>query len=313
MLNVALTKYPHTKELIEKSIPAKSFQLDFANLPQGIFPAFRKMARSLSYDASEFGISTALCAVDAGLPIKVLPVFLTRRFDHGGIYVRESSPYSDIVDLANARIAVRSITVTDVVWSAGIMMENLGGSLHNITWYVTGDEHLANQALPPSAKLVPDKSTRELLAEGVVDVVLDPNAGGTPGLRPLFPDVKSAERVWQQLKGYIPPHHTFIITDAAIKRYPNSPQELFTALVQAKASFLEKYHNGMDVLAEDESVTGPRHDYGVEHTADLTGPDPMPYGFEVNERALQDIVHYMQEMGLLRQGKTATDYFLPMS
>jgi 4,5-dihydroxyphthalate decarboxylase len=295
---------------VDGDVAADGIGLTFDPLENGIFPAFRVMARTLAYEVSEFGISTALCAVENGLPIRLLPVFVTRRYDHAGVFVRDDSPIASVPDLAGARIAVKSFTVTDVVWSTGILLESLG-SLDGITWQVTADEHLAGQELPDSARPV-EGTPAQLLAAGEVDAIFDPRAGGEPGIRPLFPDARAAELEWLAGKGYVPPHHTIVVRDSLLEKYPDSGRRLYSAFVAAKAPFLKRYADGVDVIAEDRSPTGARHDYGVETTEDLVGPDPMPYGLADNRRAVEDIVGYLKHMGLLSSSKSVEDFFVPV-
>lgn len=311
MALVALTAYPHTRLLTDGTIKPRGIDLEFDPLAEGsIFPAFRKMARTLRFDISEFGISTAMCAVEQGLPVRILPVFVTRRFDHGGVFVASDSPVCALSELRRPRVAVKSYTVTDVVWSAGMLIEALG-SLDGVTWYVTSDEHLADQKLPASATHA-DETPAELLARGEVDVIFDPRAGGSPGIRPLFADDREAELAWFAAKGYVPPHHTVIVQESVLARDPQAGAALQAAFEEAKAPFLRRLAAGQDVIAEDQSSTGPRHDYGVERTADLLRPDPVPYGLPANRAAIEDVLKYLREMGLVSSSREVEDFFVPV-
>ena len=311
MALVALTSYPHTRPLTDGTVTPDGIKLDFDPLAEGsIFPAFRKMARTLCYDISEFGISTALCAVEQGLPVRILPVFVTRRFDHGGVFVNQGSPATALSDLRQPRVAVKSYTVTDVVWSAGMLVEALG-SLEGATWRVTSDEHLADQKLPASATHA-HETPAELLARGEVDIIFDPKAGGSPGIRPLLPAERAAELAWFGAKGYVPPHHTVIVKESLLARDPQAGAALYSAFVAAKAPFLQRLAVGQDVIAEDESSTGPRHDYGVQRTADLQRPDPLPYGLAANRAAIEDVLRYLREMGLVSSSREVEDFFVPI-
>lgn len=306
-LRTAITKYPHTAALPSR-LGAR--ELAFEPLPNGIIPVFRRMAREACFDVCEFGISTAVCAVELDFPLRVLPVFLTRRFDHRGILVKTDSPLRELSDLRDARIAVRSFTVTDVVWAAGIIME-VGGVLPDeMSWYVGGTEHLEQQKLPSMVVSAAETTPLELLESGSVDAILDPSAAGSHNVRPLVGDVRKAEQEWARRKGYTPPHHTVVIRQETVSEEPHLPCRLFREFVAAKEPFLKRLANGEDVLGEDRSVTGPEHDYGVGATSELLRPDPLPYGLAANRRALGDLLSYLQEMQLIGQGRAAEDYFL---
>jgi 4,5-dihydroxyphthalate decarboxylase len=308
---VALTSYPHTRPLTDGTVTPDGMKLVFDPLAEGsIFPAFRKMARTLCYDISEFGISTALCAVEQGLPVRILPVFVTRRFDHSGVFIQQGSPATSLSELRQPRVAVKSYTVTDVVWSAGMLVEALG-SLEGVTWRVTSDEHLANQKLPDSATHA-HETPAELLACGEVDIIFDPKAGGSPGIRSLFPDERAAELAWFESKEYVPPHHTVIVKESILARDPEAGAALYSAFAEAKVPFLQRLAAGQDVIAEDESSTGPRHDYGVQHTADLQRPDPLPYGLTANRAAIEDVLRYLREMGLVSSSRNIEDFLVPI-
>src|SRR5262245_66564349 len=83
-LTTAIATYEHTKPLKDGTIQSERVALEHRDVSP-ITSAFRRMVRDLAFDVSEMAFSTYLCARVYHKPITALPVFLLRRFEHGGI------------------------------------------------------------------------------------------------------------------------------------------------------------------------------------------------------------------------------------
>ena len=310
-LRTALTRYPHTAALMDGDVTPTSVTLDFVALTS-IFPAFRKMARGLEYDVSEFGISTAIQAKSLGVGFTPLPIFVTRRFDYDELYFDVRSGISAPADLANKRIALRSYTVTDAVWAKGLLADRFGLDSDQVTFVVTGDEHLAQAELPSNCELLPDADPSELITTGQVAAILGRFDGTDPNIQRLIPDPKRLATEWLEATGFTPVHHTIVVRDELLLAYPELATDLFAAFTAAKAPMLERFAAGGDLIAEDESPTGPLHDFGTTSTAELVRPDPMPYGLASNRLVLEPLLRYCYDQHLIDTPLSPEEVFAPV-
>ena len=310
-LRTALTRYPHTAPLVDGEVTPLTAALDFVPLTS-IFPAFRKMARGLDYDVSEFGISTAIQAKSLGVGFTPLPIFVTRRFDYDDLYYDVRSGISSPGELAGKRIGLRSYTVTDAVWARGLLADKFGLDTDSVTFVVTGDEHLAQAVLPFNCELRPDADLSELITSGDVAAILGRYQGEDPNIKRLVPDVKHCEVEWMSATGFTPVHHTIVVKDELLRARPELAVDLFAAFVTAKAPMLERLAAGADLVAEDESPTGPLHDFGVTDTADLVRPDPMPYGLEINRKVLEPYLRFCYDQHLIDSPMALEEVFAPV-
>jgi 4,5-dihydroxyphthalate decarboxylase len=310
-LNVALTRYPHTAPLVDGTVTPNTAELDFAQLTS-IFPAFRKMARGLEYDVSEFGISTAIQAKAFGVGFTPLPIFVTRRFDYDELFYDVRSGVSAPSELAGKRVGLRSYTVTDAVWARGVLSDHFGFDGDSVEYVVTSDEHLEAAHLPSNCVLEPGADLSELLVSGSVAAILGHYGGDDPNIHRLIPNPRTIEEQWIANTGFIPVHHTVVVRDDLLRSIPDLAADLFDAFVRAKAPMLERLADGADLIAEDDSPTGPLHDFGVLATSELIHPDPMPYGLEANHRVLEPFVRYCYDQHLIDRPLELEEIFAPV-
>src|SRR5262245_65770189 len=113
-LKIALATYGHTAALKDGQVKIAGVEPDFVEVSP-IIGAFRRMVRDLEFDVCEMAPTTYMIARARGAPYIALPVFLMRRFHHGGFVVR---PYAGIrwpKDLDGKQGGVRAYWVTSAV------------------------------------------------------------------------------------------------------------------------------------------------------------------------------------------------------
>jgi 4,5-dihydroxyphthalate decarboxylase len=89
-LKVALGTYGHTAALKDGRVKIAGVEPDFVEVVP-IIGAFRRMVRDLEFDVCEMAPTTYMIARALGAPFIALPVFLMRRFHHGGFVYRPDS------------------------------------------------------------------------------------------------------------------------------------------------------------------------------------------------------------------------------
>ncbi len=86
-LKIAIASYGHTKDIKSGTAAITGVELDFVEVAP-IIGAFRRMVRDVEFDVCEMAPTTYMIARAFGAPFIALPIFLMRRFHHGGFVVR---------------------------------------------------------------------------------------------------------------------------------------------------------------------------------------------------------------------------------
>ena len=82
-LKIAIGTYGHTKAIKDGSIPIEGVDADMVEVTP-IIQAFRRMVRDLEFDICEMAPTTYMIARALGAPYIAMPIFVMRRFHHGG-------------------------------------------------------------------------------------------------------------------------------------------------------------------------------------------------------------------------------------
>ena len=124
-LKIAISSHGHTKALKDGSVPIKGVTPEFIDVVP-IVAAFRRMVRDVEFDVCEMAPTTYMIARARGAPYIALPVFLMRRFHHGGFVVRPDAGIKVPKDLEGKKVGVRAYSVTTGVYTRGIFVNEYG-------------------------------------------------------------------------------------------------------------------------------------------------------------------------------------------
>lgn len=316
---VAFAKYGHTAMLDE-----------FLSLPDGmklsrvdvnpIVGAYRRMIRGLEFDISELAPFTYMIARTNGVPIKAIPVFLSRGFHYADTICRSDSGIETPKDLEGKSFGVRAYTVTTGVWVRGVLAERFGVDLSKIEWVVDDEDHVLGLDLPSNVRKLPQGgSIADAFARGEVQAALRGIAGvgrkGSPleswsasdvavtdgfSYRELIGDPVTAARADYKETGVYPMHRTVVIKDEVAERYPDLPRMLFDAFEAAKDAYISSLASRPPNTAEDK-----------KHIAlmDIVGGDPLPYGLENNRPTIDKLAKYGVEQGLVADNVEGASLF----
>jgi 4,5-dihydroxyphthalate decarboxylase len=106
-LKMAIGDYGHTRAVRSESVPIKGIDADFIEV-KPIIAAFGRMVRDLEFDICEMAPTTHMIARARGAPYIALPIFLMRRFHHGGFAVRPDANIKTPKDLEGKKVGVRA-------------------------------------------------------------------------------------------------------------------------------------------------------------------------------------------------------------
>src|ERR1700686_3802921 len=126
-----------------------------------------RMVRDIAFDVCEMAPTTYLTARARGAPYIALPIFVMRRFHHGGFVVRPDADIKVPKDLEGKKVGVRAYSVTTGVWTRGIFINEYGLDSAKVTWVVDDEEHVTTLRLPPHVMHAPDgKALASMIAAG---------------------------------------------------------------------------------------------------------------------------------------------------
>jgi 4,5-dihydroxyphthalate decarboxylase len=248
-----------------------------------------------------------------------IPVFPSRVFRHGSIFVRSDSPLSDAADLAGKRIGIPQWTQTAVTYVRGFLQHDAGVPLTSIDWVQAGvndpgRKEMATFELPPGFRLTarPDKSLGEMLLAGDIDAMISARPprvflDGKHPVKRLMPDYRVREQDYFRRTGIFPIMHVIVLRRDAYETNRWIARNLMDAFEQAKRACLpELMQNQTSYLP-----TAWSYDH-FDETNRLLFPDgdPWPYGIEKNRRTLEPFLAFCHEQGVTRR-KLALEELFP--
>src|SRR6202167_6722468 len=307
-LKIAIGDYGHTRAVKSKAVPIDGVDADFIQVVP-IIGAFRRMVRDLEFDICEMAPTTYMIARARGAPYIALPIFLMRRFHHGGFVVRPDSGIKVPKDLEGRSVGVRAYSVTTGVWTRGIFVNEYGLDSSKVTWVVDDEEHVATLKLPPNVVHAPEgESLQSMMKSGEIQAGFAGPAGvgrsGPPisgwdkaseaaaaaGTYPgLIANVEQVETDWFRNSGIYRIHGLIVVKDKHIKRYPGLARSLMNAFVAAKKPYLDELKKGGGDSPGDKRYRG---------FLSLMG-DPLPYGMAANRPSIEALVTYSLQQELI--------------
>src|SRR5262245_40277370 len=103
--------------------------------------AFARAFTTAEFDVTEISLSNYVTALSKGsMPYVALPVFLSRAFRLGTIYVRSDSGIAHPRDLAGKCIGLQEYGMTAAVVVRGILRDHFSLDPRELTWFVGGVE-----------------------------------------------------------------------------------------------------------------------------------------------------------------------------
>lgn len=310
-LRIALSSYGHTRALKTGAVPIAGVRPVFAETPNMI-EAYRRMVRDVAFDISELAPTTYFAARLAGAPYKALPIFVMRRFHHGGLLCRADARIAAPRDLAGKRFGLRAYSVTSAVWTRAILAEDHGLDLQQVTWVTDSEEHVETLRLPPNVQRAPaNRSLGAMLMAGELDAAFAGLPGmGAPGgggamtdgsrLHELFADPAAVEADWYRRTGIYPIHGLIVIRDDVRAASPWLPRALYTAFCRAKDAYVAALLAGLDETGDDRRYRS---------LMALVG-DPLPYGRAANRAAIDSLVDHSYRQGLIARRPDIDELFI---
>jgi 4,5-dihydroxyphthalate decarboxylase len=242
-----------------------------------------------------------------------VPVFPHRRFRHGYVIKRANAGIEKPADLNGKRVGLDTLQNSAGLWMRGILQDHYGVDLKSIEWWCQEEEDIAfKPAAWMKVRRVPaGKDIDRMLLEGELEAAIYPETlpsvrSGSAKVGLLFPDAKKAEQEYYRASGIFPIMHTVVIRNSILERHPWVAVSMMQAFQQAKElcyRHMQDPHNLALVWAADV----------LREQKEALGADPWPYGLEANRKALEAVVRYEQEQGMIRKKPAVEELFFPPS
>lgn len=282
---------------------------------------FVRMLKNAAFDISEMSASIYLTLkAEGNFPFIALPIFPSRMFRHGFVFVNTRSGIKTPKDLAGKRIGVQEYRQTAGIWIRGILQSEYGVSFDAVKWFEGG----VNAWRPPDPamdhrpqkeilieSIAENKTLSDMLAVGEIDAFLGarkPNSlGVSPHVARLFPNYREVEREFYKKTGIFPIMHTLVIKESVYREKPWVAESIYKACVEAKAWCLKQMQFSGAIR-----YTLPWLLADIDEMAELFGKDPWPYGIEPNRRTLEMLVQYLVNQHFLTRPVRLEEMFAPI-
>jgi 4,5-dihydroxyphthalate decarboxylase len=276
VLRAALGKSPLVRALKQGAVRSDRVGFDFVEVDP-VTRAFRRMVRTLEFDLCEIALTTHAQARAYGKPITALPVVLLRGLHHGALVCRRDAPLRGPADLVGKRIGVRAWSQTTGVWVRGILRDEYGIAHDSMTWITEEDAHVQEFADPRFVqRIAPGQSLPAMLRSGEIDAAVALAGVDPASVRMVIPDADAAAAAWSGRTGVYPINHVVVVKDAVLAEYPWLADELMRLFAESKR------------LADDT----------------------VPYGIGANRPAIELLMRYAAEQGLIPRAYGVEELFV---
>lgn len=313
-LKIAIADHPHTVAIRDGSIPIEGVDAEFVTVKPQI-GAFRRMVRDVEFDVCELAPTTYIIARAYGAPFVALPIFVVRRFHHGGLLVRPDANIAHPKDLEGKQVGVRAYSVTTGVWNRQVLIDEFGLDASKVTWVVDDEEHVTQLTLPANViHAAKDTSLADMMAKGELVAGLAAAAGigrtGAPtggwqeveaDYPDLLPNAEELEKEYYARTGVYPMHGTIVVKDAILAEHPWVAKSIYNAFDQAKQQWLARLDAGEATTAGDKKYLELRK---------IVGYDPLPYGLQENLKTIETLEATAFKQGLTPRRMSIGELFV---
>jgi 4,5-dihydroxyphthalate decarboxylase len=307
-----------TRALIDGSVRPDGISLSFKFFPP--YELFARVAQRVEFDIAEMSFGTFASLFSRGDRRYIgIPVFPSRHFRHGFIFVHGAGKIRRPTDLAGRRVGVPDYEMTAALWQRAVLMHDFEVLPSQMLWFQGGEfapGFVERQKLPAppgvSIDIIPeDRTLHEMLAAGDLDAVLCPHvpaglSDGSGRIRRLFPNYVDVEREYYARTGFFPIMHLLVMRRDLYEQHPWVPASLLAAFRAAQEAGWQRL-NELGALA----VMLPWLQRDLEEIRASLGDGFWGQGFAGNRAVLEAMCTYSHEQGLTSQRLAPEELFAP--
>jgi 4,5-dihydroxyphthalate decarboxylase len=319
-LTFAGCRYDRLEAIRDGDVAVEGVELNCITLKSGR-DVFDRMVGGKEFDVAELSASEYVSLHGAGdCPFVAIPVFPSRVFRHGYIFMNTRCGIRTPKDLEGRRVGLPLYTQTAAIWARGHLQHQFGVDLSSVRWVQGAVEKAGTHGTPHAPPLLAPVQIEQnrssaplgdLLARGDIDALIGSRKpesfGRHPDVARLFPDYRARERKLYETTKIFPIMHLIAIRRDLYERHRWIATSLYKAFVESKRRALARmrYAGSLGymlpwLLAEIEEIDA------------VFGGDAWPYGIEPNRPTLQALVQYMLEQHFIAKAIPIEDLFVPL-
>jgi 4,5-dihydroxyphthalate decarboxylase len=318
-LTFACCRYDRREAIREGAVAIEGIDLNCITLRSGR-EVFDRMVGGQEFDVAELSASEFISLTGQGdCPFVALPVFPSRVFRHGYIFINTRRGIRVPKDLEGRRVGLPLYTQTAAIWARGHLAHQFDVDLDSIGWVQGAVEKTGTHGRPHAPPLLRPVRIEQntgaeplgaLLARGAIDALIGSRKpdefGRHPDIARLFPNYRALERQLYQETRIFPIMHLVVIRNDVYENNPFVATSLYNAFTAAKDWAREKmrYSGTLRYML-------PWLPDDVQEIDELFGGDCWPYGVEPNRPTLEALVTYMVEQGLIPEPIPIEKLFVP--
>jgi len=282
---------------------------------------FARMIKTRSFDVAEMSLAHYCIMRTRGeFPYIAIPVFPSRVFRHGYIFINKNAGISTAKDLEGKRIGVQEYRQTAGVWVRGILQHEFDVDLDTVKWIEGGvneprapdDDMDLRPTRALNLEIIPGHRTlNDMLEAGEIDAYygarrLDAFDNGQNVVR-LFPNYRELEKDYYRKTGFHPIMHTLVIREELFQEHPWMAESLYKACEASKTWAIKqmKYSGAQRLMLPwlfDE----------IAEMEELMGKNAWAYGVEANRPILTAFMQYLVDQHFLEKAAPIDDLFTPI-
>jgi 4,5-dihydroxyphthalate decarboxylase len=319
-LTMACGPYDRTEALRNGTVQIEGVDLTYLPI-QSPMDIFGPMLKQSAFDIAEMSLTHCfVLRAQNRFPFVTLPVFPSRMFRHGYIFLNRRSGIGSPKDLENKRIGVQGYQMTAAVWIRGMLRDEHGVSLDGIQWVEGGvnaprvpeDEVTMLETITPLNRELAgkEKTLSRMLADGEIDALIGaliPSSyGSNSDVVRLFPGYQEMERDYFKRRRIFPIMHALVIRESLCRDYSWLEERVCRACEQAKSvaqkqmRFSASLRYMLPWLLEH-----------LQEIDEIFGGDPWPYGLEPNRPALEAFSRHLFEQHFISEPVAVEKVFAP--
>jgi 4,5-dihydroxyphthalate decarboxylase len=298
--------------LLSGRVRLQGAELEYPDVPRNPntgapMPLYSPLAREHPWDLGEQAFSTYLMSREAGAPSIALPVFSSRFFPHTGWWVTRASGISEVDELVGRRVACSSFGTNYSVWGRGALTHQYDLPVQQMTWVESVEEHVPSFRPPrrfQTEQIGSGKESALVLNDGVTDAATLPGPSGRTDpkmVKRLFEDPYPEMAAYVEQNGFMPINTLITMKLETAKRYPDLPRRVFDAFLEARRLYEADVAEGNEDDHMGVSLRRLREDLGIQLPA---------HGFQENRRAIQTMIAYAYEQGIITRLVDPDEIFL---
>lgn len=310
-LTFACGYYDLLRPLMEKVVVPAGIDLNILTMQSP--ERHGRMLRHEEFDVCELSLVAYLVAWDQGREFSAIPAFPHRRFRHGYMVKRTGCGVEKPADLNGKNVGLDTLQNSAGLWMRGILQDHYGVDLRSIEWWCQEEEDVPFTPAPwmriqrvPGGTNIDRMLLEDKLEGALYPEILPSIRSGSPKVAPLFPDPKSAEIEYFKKSGIFPIMHTVVVRNRVLDAHPWVAVSLLQALQKAKEVCYERMRDPRtfalvwvkELMQEQQAIFGA---------------DPWPYNLEDNRKALEAVVRYEHDQGMIKKKPRIEELFFPPS